>query len=532
MKSVRMLILALGLMTIVTASSFAAVPFFTSSTVNIVPVNAQTGVSGSILYTALVSGTVSAGEIINVAYESPISMVQDIKVTFGGVTPLQTTGAISAYATAYQVGTLTDVNVTVNQKPINTLVISFGSAVSFAQGDQIQISGVRLDCTNNGVAIEGSNTTVFITNTTGQATVINPRLTIMQFQKPLDKPVISNPLEWEADGDMIQDTITITVRELITNAFDTRGAGNTTATRLQFEITNIPQGIAYSTAYAVDLDGVNTEIYSSASITNGRNIIVRIDDQDGNTMQRAGIAIQFYVSDASLLPVVWPSNFSVRAKLIDPYTGDYILGSSVPLTSRLRFKELWSDTATISGTIENLWSYLFSTYNEVRRVTGTTNSYVYDTGFAISNTSGSGVGMFDGDWFPGSQPGAIQVCLFPQAGGTTTKCFTTSSTAAPGVGLDANGLLGPRATWTVLLSDILKVPAINMQEFRGYVAIKCNFRGAQGISYIADGLFEKTAHGYEMWSSDNFLAEWNFYGAWDAIDEIQGKLDDILDSLD
>jgi len=503
MKSVRMLILAIGLMTIVTASSFAAVPFFTSSTVNIVPVNAQTALSGAILYTALIGGTVSAGEIINVAYQSPVSMVADVDVTFilGGVS--QSTGAFSGYGSGVQIGSLTDVTATVNQKPINTLVISFGAPVTFATGDQILVTGVRLDCTNNGVAIEGGTTTVFITNTTGQATVINPQLTVAQFQKPLDKPVIdpSGGLSWDANGDMNQDTITISVKELITNAFDTRGAGSTLATRVQFDVTGVPSGISYSTAWAVDMDGVNVELVSSASITGGRRIVLRIDDQDGNIMQNAAFAIQFYVSDASLLPVSWPSTFAVKAKLVDPYAGDYIAGNPVPLTNRLYFKELWTESSSIPGTIEELTSFLISTFNQARK--NVAGAWIFDTGFAVNNTSGAE--FFWDDWFPGAQPGAITVCLYPQAGGVNSpKCFTTDATTKPGVGLDANGMLPAKATWTVLLSQIMAVPSINLTEFTGFVTFACDFRGAQGVNFIADGEFEDQAQGYQMFSTDNF----------------------------
>lgn len=506
MKLVRMLILALGLMTIVAASSFAAVPFFTSSTVNIVPVNAQTGLSGSILYTALVNGTVNAGEIINVAYQSPISMVQDIKVTIGA----NQTPAISAYGTPYTIGALTGVTVTVNQKPINTLVIAFGAAVSFATGDQIQISGVRLDCTNNGVAIENANTTVFITNTTGQATVINPLLTIATFAKPLATPVISNALSWNSAGDIIIDTITVSVKELFTNAFDTRGVGNTTATRIQFDIAGIPTGIAYSSHWAIDLDGVNVEPYSISGTGASRTIILRIDDQDGNIMQNAGLGLRFTVSDASLLPVSWPSTFTVRAKLVDPYLTDYIAPNG-PITNRLRFKELYTDYASIGGTITALQSTLVSTFNQARKTTA--GQWLFDTGFAVVNTSGSG--LFDGEWFPGSQPGAIRVCVYPQAGGVSSpKCFTTSSSAKPGVGLDANGMLGPKQTWTVLLSEIMAIPAINLTEFTGLITFTCDFRGAQGINFIADGMFATQAQGYAMFSTDNFYnLQWWMFGS-------------------
>lgn len=507
MKSVRMLILALGLMTIVTASSFAAVPFFTSSTVNIVPTVAQTALSGSILYTALIGGTVSAGEIINVAYQSPVSMLQDITVSIGANT--LTAGTITAYGTAYQVGALAGVTVTVNQKPVNTLVISFGAPVTFAVGEQIQISGVRLDFTNNGVAVENGTSTVFITNTTGQATVINPLLTVATFAKPLDKPVISNGLSWNADGEINEDEITISVKELFTNAFDTRGTGNTYATRVQFEITGIPPGIAYNTAWAIDMDGVDVEIYSNAGSASTRTIVLRINDQDGNIMQRAAFGIQFYVSDPALLPVSWPSTFAVRAKLIDPYTGDYTVGSSVPLTNRLRFKELYTESSSIGGSIEEITSILISTFNQARK--NQAGAWIFDTGFAVNNTSGSG--FFWGEWFPGAQPGAITVCLYPQAGGASSpKCFKTDATNKPGVGLDANGMLPAKATWTVLLSDILKVPAINLTEFTGYVSFLCDFRGAQGVNFIADGMFEDQAQGYQMYSTDNFL--WSQFMDW------------------
>jgi len=492
-----MLILALGLMTIVTASSFAAVPFFTSSTVNIVPVNAQSGLAGSVLFTALIGGTVTQGEIIQTTYQAPISYIGQIAVIFrlGGVDYTFSQGA-NPYGTALTNGSVPGVTVTVNSDimiPANTITIAYGADVAFASGDQIQINGVRLNTT--GFATLGGTTTVFLTNTTGQATVINPLLTVATFAEPLAKPVVTGTLSWDADGTINNNMVTVTVKELFTNAFDTRGAGNN-ATRVQLELSNIPAGVSFG--------GINT-ITGSAGVTaaiigtpTAGNILIGVSVQDPNDIDYVDVGIYFNVSNASLLPVT-PGNIGVRAKLVDPWTTAY------PITLRLRFIERWvSADGGIGWQVSAITSYLFSTYNEASKFIGGT-AYQFDTGFAVVNTSGSGIFSPDWWWFQSAQPGTITACLYPMAGGANSPyCFTTSATKKPGRGLDANGMLGPKQTWTVLLSELLPQTTIGATEFRGFVTFACNFRGAQGINFIADGEFDTTAQGYPMWSTDNF----------------------------
>jgi len=201
MKFVRMLILALGLVTLVTASGFAAVPFFTTSTTNIIALNAQTGLAGSVLYTPLVAGTVTAGEIINLAYQAPISFLPEISVTVSGTNgtvafseafgaPITGfTSVASAFATygATQTSTTSGISVTVNQ---TSILISFASTISFSTTNIIKIDGVRLDTST--MATAGGFTTVSLSNTTGQATALNSTLTVGTFSEPIAFPAIGS----------------------------------------------------------------------------------------------------------------------------------------------------------------------------------------------------------------------------------------------------------------------------------------------------------------------------------------------------
>ena len=140
MKLVRVLIIVLGLMTIAATASFASVPFVTTSTVNEMAVNAQTGLAGNIQLTALASGSVTAGETILATFNGgTMSSLSDFQVSmaFGGLTT--TTGPLGAF-NGYSFTISPAVNINVGP-PIpgpptvkvtaSTILIQFPVAVDF-----------------------------------------------------------------------------------------------------------------------------------------------------------------------------------------------------------------------------------------------------------------------------------------------------------------------------------------------------------------------------------------------------------------
>jgi len=161
---------------------------------------------------------------------------------------------------------------------------------------------------------------------------------------------------------------------------------------------------------------------------------------------------------------------------------------------------------TVAGaiplTITALQTNLLSIFNEVfKDVNG---NVMFDTGFAISNTSGTTTSSTGA---PAGLPGTITVSLYPMDGVSGVKSFTTSADAKPGVWpkTSSNGTLGPGQTWVVLLTQLLET-AKYTGNFYGFIRFQCNFQGGVGINYISDGDFgadpdkNSSAQGYVMMS--------------------------------
>jgi hypothetical protein len=96
-----------------------------------------------------------------------------------------------------------------------------------------------------------------------------------------------------------------------------------------------------------------------------------------------------------------------------------------------------------------------------------TNDGTFETGVAVSNMSSGG----------NAQPGAIMLDLY--VGGTKMSYKTSAS--SPGTGLNANGMLEPGSTWSVLLSEVFPGNPGN-----GYMTITTDFTGGDANVFISD----------------------------------------------
>jgi hypothetical protein len=109
----------------------------------------------------------------------------------------------------------------------------------------------------------------------------------------------------------------------------------------------------------------------------------------------------------------------------------------------------------------------------------------YDTGVSVANTTmdpGAAVLGFKGA-IP--QAGKIAFRMYQQqTPSAAVKVYTyITDGASPGTGLDAEGMLQPGSTYTVLVSQILDAAGIT-EEFQGYMVIITNFTNAHGL-YVA-----------------------------------------------
>jgi len=486
MKFVRMLILALGLMAIATASSFATVAFSTSSTVNIMAVNAQTAPAGSILFTPIAPGTVNSGEIVNIAYQAPISYLADLTVTViaSGVTTTFAPGAFTAYGTGVTTGNFT---VTINGTPLNTIVLTFNANTSFvANGtDQILVSGVRLDITT--IATLPGTTSAFISNTTGQAAVLNPSLVVGTYSEPLAfaTAVTAGGLTFKTDGTYTSNIITVTLNEVFSNAFETKGGAN--STQISLSVGAPPTGMTLS-ALAVAGTGAVTATLGTTFVatTAASTYTINITAQNSNALE--GVQIGFaYTATAGLS--LTPPTISLQATLAPkpPATG---AGSTYPYLGSLKFAAR-PVSSSLAVTVTPVKTNLIANYAQVLINPNPTLNPLWDTGITISNTSGN---------LPTTTTsglaGVVKVTLYP-SDASGAKTFTTSATNRPGLGLDANGQVPVTGTWVVLVSQLL-TPAGITTDFRGIIRFQANFPAAEGLAYIADGNFSTIAMGYTL----------------------------------
>jgi len=321
MKFVRMLILALGLVMLITAPSFATVQFVTSSTTTTIATNAQTGLTGSIFYTPLATGnitinTTGLGEVINVTYptSAPISFLSDIvvsvKATTAATTPVafnecfgcttaqtaagqpyagSTSIANAAFATygTTQVSTVSGISVTVTQ---NGILIGIANSLTFTPADFVKVDGVRVDVSS--FATNGTYLTANLSNSLGQAVASNNQLQVSVFSDPLVNGFLSTPAMQGVAGTAFglnfyttfsgangsntagvvlfntgtstapvmtpQNQVTITLGEVFANAFETsKNANNWNNTKITLNLTSIPTGLAISGVTFVGLTSIS-----------------------------------------------------------------------------------------------------------------------------------------------------------------------------------------------------------------------------------------------------------------------------------
>jgi len=577
MKFVRMMILALGLLTLVTATSFAIVPFSTTATTNMVASNAATGLSGAIYYYPLQTGTVAAGEIINISYPVAISYTSEIQVAvtslagtrhevFGAALAGFTTvsGAFSAYG-ATQTSTTSNMSVTLNQQ---TILIAFGSAVGFTtELDSISINGVRLD-----FSAYGSGTmTASLSNTIGQATESNPSPVVATLADALATPTTASVAGTTATGLNFyssfakgtgtgtigvvpfnttptttatwvpQNLVTVTLRELFPNGFDTKGGVQSQYSRpdtqISLNLSGIPTGLTISGVTLAGVtyvsggtvpvfvnDGTIIAPFGYAAAPNANPIVIDIQSQAKNALDGVQVGISFSVmsgvTNLALNPaaITYTATLAPTPPVIQPgFPGaggpDYpynVASSQSAFAAAAYNKTAYKFVSkTVSGSIPviitSLQTNLLSVFNEAIRDSVDPTQFLYDTGIAISNTSGTS--LANGTGAPASLPGTITVTLYPMDGISAVKSFTTGSDSALRPGLwptgNTTGALGPGQTWVVLLSQLLTPAQFpSTASFRGFIRFQCNFQGGIGINYIADGDFvvNGTAQGYMMLS--------------------------------
>jgi len=279
---------------------------------------------------------------------------------------------------------------------------------------------------------------------------------------------------------------------------------------------SIPSGMAIT---GVTLAGVNGatftnghgQYYDGQTLITANPFSIAIVGNNANSLQGLQVGITFGVTSGTTTLALNPASISVTATL-DP--AGITIGAAYPgagspnypfsnpaqpaslyfTQNQLKYA-VRNITTSIPVIITPLQSNLLSIFNMAIRDTAQAGEFIYDTGLAIMNTSGSGS-------IVAGLPGVITVSLYP-LDGSGPKTFTTGSDSAtrPGLGLNSSGALVPKGSWVVLLSQLLTPAGFSSTaDFRGFIRFQCYFQGAAGIAYVADGDFSTagTSQGYMM----------------------------------
>lgn len=497
MRLVKILIVALGLMTIAATAGFAAVPFTTTSTLNQMATNAQTGLAGTIQLTALAGGTTTVNESLIITFNGgTISSLSDMVVSLSGVNA-GTTPAMSAFSTAYTLSGTSGVKVTITN---SSIVLAFPTAVTFATNDTIQIVGTRLNVSASAVA--GGSLSANLSSTLASITVTNPTVSVATFVTPLSASAVAGAVaSISTNGTIVTATGSVKVTELFGNAFETKGA--TSPTQLTLRISNIPTGVTLLSVSATSSATVTTAIPATGSvsaITAGvATALVNITAQDATANESITAVLTFGVSATATFPLAIQS--ATVAATLGPVIGTApVAVDNVVVGDSLRYAASYTSPEITILNVTQLNTRLLAQFASwAPDVPGQVGSGL-DTGIAISNTTGYG---FAGDI--GGAAGNIVATLFP-ADGTAAKTVTTSATVFANLyGLDAAGQIPPHGTFIILLSQ-LAAQAGFTTGFTGQIVFTINVSNAHGMDYIADRLFQKTAQGFPMLVMPNYNA--------------------------
>jgi len=511
MRLVRILILALGLMALATSASFAAASFATSAGLNQIAVNAQTGLLGSIQLTALAPGTVAAGEILSLVVNgAPISSLSDLQVVVTTGTGANITANIPvptsfAYNTAYPIATVlagvaAPGPMTVTVVNNSTILIKFPAAVTFTIGDNILISGLRVNA--NALGTVGGNITANLSSVLGGETVTNPTVQVGTLVEPIS--ITATAANFTTAAGTVTGAATLVASELFTNAFETKGV--TPPTQLIFTISNIPAGLTMGAA-TVNIAPATTASVTAAVISSVQAagtttgiITVGVSLQDSSALEKVSVNVPFTVNfGTTSLPVggigtvqgtLGPAASATQLSNVNLSIAPIVV-DTVTAGNALKFAQRLVPTTPANAVIiTQLTTQLLAPFSTW--IPGS-----FDTGFAVANTTGFGSALVATQGFINPQPGNVTVILYP-ADGTASKTITTSATVLGGTGgLDANGQILPHGEWTVLLSTIATQAGFTT-GFTGQVWIITNFSNAHGVNYIADSNFKVSAQGYPL----------------------------------
>jgi len=546
MKLTKLIILALGLMALTAASGFSysawdvypakrnVATSAETGEVNNIELNAATGVLGD-------PASIPADRSIFFTFSQPISALSDITVymTFFGadawlVGPISTYGDWYPIVMAYD-GQIAEVRVGYNGADPNPQVVQihFLENLDIYQGNTINLGGVRVNMDGLG-GVEGQEVYVSLSNPEGDIAMYpSEMLPVAVLHHPIECIGCDDTISFRDDGHPGDDTTTITIKELFTNAFEA-------PEQIKIDISTIPTGFDFigctgfsatdyddgSTGKIEDVNAVDVDCYMNPDY-----IIIQINDSNESDFEAIMVTLQFDLTGTPD-PEFGQDPEADRATLtIYKYTEGvglypwYGVGRTAGNDEYLKYKKMPVICYADFEVTSSFEGKLLSVFN--------VSDETWETGLAIMN--GSGMVPLDPQyeyqhWWDVPINGAVKVYMYPMYTYDAEDpfgygpnfppqayIFTTSATIRPGLGLDEYGRLPANGTWALLTSQACGVAiydangngvvdagetttcADNWPTFEGAIIFETYFPDAEGVNFIADwGGANTMSHGYPM----------------------------------
>jgi hypothetical protein len=270
--------------------------------------------------------------------------------------------------------------------------------------------------------------------------------------------------------------------DMYRSAAQYNGGFSTNGVQLLLTFAGIPTGVTLSGCSVTTTSGAVTPTFSSGSGTNitSTNNTVNLEWTTGPSLTAIDdviFACTTVTAGSSATIPLTPGAITMTATLAP--TGAALGSGNAVLTSatagqipRYANNPLPSPPLTVINITAAQTNFLIPF---VVAETG------FDTGIAIANTTTDPFGTTNG---ARPQSGNIQFNIFPRVG---ASCVVTPSSSTVGVGLTSAGILESGRTYTVLLSELLKVSGSNCPTTAtGYIIGVASFPLGHGSSFVTD----------------------------------------------
>jgi hypothetical protein len=549
MKLTKILILVIGLMALSASAAFADAAFNVFASKRNLATNAQTGEVDTVTLVSAFGDAIGdpafipEGRSIFFTFSQPITALSDIDFEgqrsglIGGDLYLDAT--MTAYGVWYPIRDGSDDQVAeirvgyngADPLPKVVQVHFINEDLALWYGDTLKLRGVRVSVVTNpnlGM-VEGQEVFVSLSNPEGDIAFDNAsNLPVAITHHPIYCDGCDPSVSFRQDGKTYNDTTTVTIGELFTNAFEA-------PEQIRIDVPTPPTGFDFVGCSGVMGSGsVELSAYvstcSSAGIGGGY-IIVTITSSNESYFETLDVGLIYDLIGIPDFPddinnsVLTIYKYPDKAGCPYPWYGSG--ASTCAGSTPLKYAYMPITDCEVEFNVESdIGGELLSVFN--------VSDEVWDTGIGIMNGSGAEPLKSEyiyGHWWDIPQNGAVEVWMYPMytydandpfgydSGAPTYSpyTFTTSAaTAGLGYGLDLDGRVPNRGTWAVLVSQLCSVAKLDTTmdgmangtgqlcsaswpTFEGFIIFRTYFPSAEGVNFIADwGGNSTQSHGYAM----------------------------------